>query len=147
MYRQDSRIRVRISAPNGDQPIWSFSETVPAGQADVEIAHGGSTPSRLLLPVIPGVDAPTELPPCPGMRGQPCRDYQPFTNAPGVPPAEDEDPGTGGGGQDPTGGQTPAAGGQPPSAGAPAPKPRAKRRGCGKRKRGAAAAKKRCKKR
>ena len=29
-YRAGSQIRVRISAPNGDQPIWSFSETVPA---------------------------------------------------------------------------------------------------------------------
>ena len=33
-------------------------------------------PSRLLLPVVPGVSAPTGLPPCPGLRGEPCRDYQ-----------------------------------------------------------------------
>ena len=33
MYRAGSRIRVRITAPNGDQPIWSFGETEPAGQA------------------------------------------------------------------------------------------------------------------
>jgi hypothetical protein len=26
------------------------------------------------------VSAPTGLPPCPGLRGEPCRDYQPFTN-------------------------------------------------------------------
>jgi uncharacterized protein len=80
MYRAGSRIRVRISAPNGDQPIWSFAETQPAGQANVAIAYGGSMPSRLELPVVPGVTTTTGLPPCPGLRGEPCRDYQPFTN-------------------------------------------------------------------
>jgi uncharacterized protein len=77
MYRAGSRIRVRISAPNGDQPIWSFSETEPAGRAQVAIAYGRKTPSRLVLPVVPGVSAPTGLPPCPGLRGEPCRDYRP----------------------------------------------------------------------
>jgi predicted acyl esterase len=80
MYRAGSKIRVRISAPNGDQPVWSFSETVPAGQADVAIGYGGEMPSRLALPVVPGVSTSTGLPPCPGLRGEPCRDYVPFTN-------------------------------------------------------------------
>jgi predicted acyl esterase len=80
MYRAGSRIRVRISAPNGDQPIWSFGETDPAGQAQVAIGYGRKTPSRLILPVVPGASAPTGLPPCPGLRGEPCRDYQPFQN-------------------------------------------------------------------
>jgi predicted acyl esterase len=77
VYRVGSRIRVRISAPNGDQPIWSFGETQPAGQAKVAIGHGRTMPSRLILPVVPGGAAPTGLPPCPGLRGEPCRDYQP----------------------------------------------------------------------
>ena len=80
MYRAGSRIRVRISAPNGDQPIWAFAEADPAGQANVAIAHGGSMPSRLELPVVPGVTTTTGLPPCPGLRGEPCRDYQPLVN-------------------------------------------------------------------
>jgi len=37
-------------------------------------------PSRLLLPVIEDGDAPSGLPPCPGLRGEPCRDYQPLAN-------------------------------------------------------------------
>jgi uncharacterized protein len=82
MYRAGSRIRVRISAPNGDQPIWSFAEAIPNGQANVAIGYGGSMPSKLELPVVPGVSAPTGLPPCPGLRGEPCRDYQPFANRP-----------------------------------------------------------------
>jgi uncharacterized protein len=77
-YRAGSRIRVSISAPNGDQPIWSFGETEPSGTATVSIAHSKQMPSRLLLPVVPGVSVPTQLPPCPGLRGEPCRDYQPL---------------------------------------------------------------------
>jgi len=80
MYRAGSRIRVRIAAPNGDQPIWSFSETEPAGPAEVAIGYGLKRPSRLVLPVVPGVSAPTGLPPCPGLRGEPCRDYRPVAN-------------------------------------------------------------------
>ena len=74
-YRAGSRIRVVISAPNGDQPIWAFSRTRPGtGGAKVEIRSTRRRPSRLELPVIKQLDAPTELPPCPGLRGEPCRD-------------------------------------------------------------------------
>ena len=81
-YRAGSRIRVTIAAPNGDQPIWSFGETEPSGTATVAIAHSKQMPSSLLLPVVPGVSVPTGLPPCPGLRGEPCRDYQPLANQP-----------------------------------------------------------------
>jgi hypothetical protein len=84
-YRAGSRIRVTISAPNGDQPIWSFSETDPSGTATVSIAHSKQMPSKLLLPVVPGVSVPTGLPPCPGLRGEPCRDYQPLVNRTAAP--------------------------------------------------------------
>jgi hypothetical protein len=30
--------------------------------------------------VVPGVGVPTGLPPCPGLRGEPCRPYQPTAN-------------------------------------------------------------------
>jgi hypothetical protein len=79
-YRADSRIRVVITDPNGDQPIWAFGEAQPKRRAKVAIAFSERRPSRLVLPVVPGVDVPTELPPCPGLRGQPCRDYQAFDN-------------------------------------------------------------------
>ena len=80
VYRAGSRIRVTISAPNGDQPIWAFGETDPSGTAAVAIARSQQMPSRLLLPVVPGVSVPTGLPPCPGLRGEPCRGYQPYVN-------------------------------------------------------------------
>jgi hypothetical protein len=85
MYRSGSRIRIRISAPNGDQPIWAFAETDPPGQANVQIGYGPGMPSHLDLPVVPGVSTTTGLPPCPGLRGEPCRDYVPFSNTPGTP--------------------------------------------------------------
>ncbi|HEX6460746.1 MAG TPA: CocE/NonD family hydrolase [Thermoleophilaceae bacterium] len=76
-YRAGSRVRVTITAPNGDQPVWSFANTVPHGKATVTVGHGAAMPSRLILPVVPGVNVPTGLPPCPGLRGEPCRPYQP----------------------------------------------------------------------
>ena len=86
-YRAGSRIRVTITAPNGDQPIWSFGETEPAGTADGLDRPLRAMPSSLILPVVPGVDVPTGLPPCPGLRGEPCRDYQPFVNRAAAPSA------------------------------------------------------------
>jgi hypothetical protein len=81
VYRAGSRIRVTITAPNGDQPIWSFGETTPSGTASVAIAHTAQMPSSLLLPVVPNVSVATGLPPCPGLRGEPCRDYDAIANA------------------------------------------------------------------
>ncbi len=80
-YRAGSRIRVTISAPNGTQPIWSFSHTEPAGgTASESVAFSPSMPSSLTLPIVPGVSVPTELPPCPSLRNEPCRAYQPIVN-------------------------------------------------------------------
>ncbi|HEX9711824.1 MAG TPA: CocE/NonD family hydrolase [Actinomycetota bacterium] len=81
VYRAGSRIRVTIAAPNGAQPVWSFSQTEPDGTSNVSILYSGSRPSKLVLPVIPGMRAPTPLPPCPSLRSQPCRPYQPIVNA------------------------------------------------------------------
>jgi uncharacterized protein len=79
-YRAGSQIRVTIAAAGGDQPIWAFGETAPAGPVQVSLAHSREMPSRLLLPVVAGVSVPTGLPPCPGLRGEPCRDYAPVAN-------------------------------------------------------------------
>jgi hypothetical protein len=132
MYRPGSRIRVRITAPNGDQPIWSFEETDPVGQADVEIGYGGEMPSRLALPVVPGITAPTGLPPCPGLRGEPCRDYQPFQNQPSDRPLVIEQP---------------SAGGEaPPTQATAETKGRALTKKCKKKRKAAASARKKCRK-
>ncbi|HUA04571.1 MAG TPA: CocE/NonD family hydrolase [Solirubrobacteraceae bacterium] len=80
VYRAGSRIRITISAPGGDQPTWAFTDLTPAGRATVRVAHSPAMPSRLILPVVPGVAVPTGLPPCPGLRGEPCRRYVPIVN-------------------------------------------------------------------
>jgi predicted acyl esterase len=83
-YRAGSRIRVTIAAPNGAQPIWSFSHTQPAGDtAEVAIAMSPQMPSSLVLPVVPDVEVPTAQPPCPSLRNQPCRPFVPLVNRSG----------------------------------------------------------------
>jgi hypothetical protein len=84
-YRAGSRIRVTIAAPNGTQPVWAFSQTVPGGISTVSLAMSPSMPSSLILPVVPGVNVPTRLPSCPSLRNEPCRRYQPLVNAVGNP--------------------------------------------------------------
>jgi hypothetical protein len=80
-YRAGSRIRLTISAPNGDQPIWAFAEAQPAGTANVAIGRSATMPSRLVLPVVPGLAVPTSLPPCGVLRNEPCRAYAPLVNS------------------------------------------------------------------
>jgi hypothetical protein len=75
MYRAGSRIRVTISAPVGDQPVWAFANILPQHNARVTIGLSHKRPSRLILPLVPGVSAPTPLPPCDGLRGEPCRAF------------------------------------------------------------------------
>ena len=70
-----------IAGPNGAQPVWSFSEPIGDGTAEVSILRSPSQASKLVLPVIPGPSAPTALPACPSLRSQPCRPYQAITNA------------------------------------------------------------------
>jgi len=79
-FRAGSRIRVTISSPNGTQPVWSFSQTQPNPGGRVSIAFSKSMPSSLVLPIVPGVTVPTPLPPCPSLRNEPCRSYQPIVN-------------------------------------------------------------------
>jgi predicted acyl esterase len=80
-YRAGSRIRVTISAPGGEQPIWAFAEARPRGRsAGVHVLSSRHRPSRLVLPVVPGLGVDSDAPACPALRNEPCRTYQPFTN-------------------------------------------------------------------
>jgi predicted acyl esterase len=80
-YRAGSRIRLTIAAPNGTQPIWSFSNTQPEGTTgNVSIAFSPGKGSSLILPIVPGVSVPTAQPACPSLRNEPCRTYQPIAN-------------------------------------------------------------------
>ena len=60
--------------PNTGEPMGRHTRQVTAEQmVYLDAAH----PSRIVLPVIPGVKVTTPLPACPALRGQPCREYQP----------------------------------------------------------------------
>jgi hypothetical protein len=74
VYRAGSRVEVSIAAPNGRKPIWSFGETEPPGTtAQESVGSSQSMPSRVVLPVVPGVSVTTGAPPCPSLRNEPCR--------------------------------------------------------------------------
>jgi uncharacterized protein len=74
-FRAGSRIRISIEAPGGDRTRWSFDTFETDGMVANDVARSRGFASRLVLPVIPRVEPPAGLPPCPGLRGQPCRSY------------------------------------------------------------------------
>jgi uncharacterized protein len=83
VFRAGSRIRISVETPGGERPRWEFGVLQPDGPVINTIAHSAAAPSRIVLPLVPGIDVPTPLPPCPALRGQPCRAYEAFTNTAG----------------------------------------------------------------
>ncbi|HEX2737534.1 MAG TPA: CocE/NonD family hydrolase [Acidimicrobiia bacterium] len=74
-FRAGSRIRISVEAPGGDRPQWTF-DTIDAKQHPTNsIAFTSTHPSKVVLPVIPGITVPTPLPACPSLRAEPCRVY------------------------------------------------------------------------
>ncbi|QXC61138.1 CocE/NonD family hydrolase [Aquihabitans sp. G128] len=81
-FRKGDRLRVVISSPGRDFGAWSFADIGDPGTAR-DIGRGGGQASRLVLGVLPGIDEVPPLDaPCPSLRGQACRPYQPSTNEP-----------------------------------------------------------------
>jgi uncharacterized protein len=81
VFRKGSRIRVSVEAPGGDRVAWAFETPATNGQVMNEIGRGGKRASKLVLSVVPTTkDTPADLPPCPSLRGQPCRTYAPAVN-------------------------------------------------------------------
>ena len=73
VLRTGSRLRITVEAPGGNRPFWTFDSLPANGTVTNDIAHSIGRPSKVVLPVIPGITVPTPLPPCPSLRGQPCR--------------------------------------------------------------------------
>jgi predicted acyl esterase len=80
VFRKGSRLRISIEAPGGDRTRWSFDTPSTGGAVVNDIARNTAGPSRIVLPVLSGINAPPNLPPCPSLRGQPCRTYAAATN-------------------------------------------------------------------
>ena len=75
VFRDGSRLRLIVDAPGGNRAVWAFDTTIAQGE-QVTIGHDTVTPSRLVLPVVDGIDAPDPPPDCESLRGQPCRPYR-----------------------------------------------------------------------
>jgi uncharacterized protein len=72
-FRPGTELRVVISAPGGDRPVWTF-DSVDHGQRAI-VGLGGGTASALTVNMVSGVDATVSLPACGSLRGEPCRPY------------------------------------------------------------------------
>ena len=93
VFRAGSRIRVSVDTPGDSCVRWKFRLSEYDTDPVHSISHNADHPSSVVLPVIDGVElpemvpeskieTPLGLPPCPSLRGQPCRTYVPFVNIP-----------------------------------------------------------------
>jgi predicted acyl esterase len=82
VFRAGSQIRIAVSTPGGNKGLWKFDVLQLGDGVTQAVSHSAAYPSSVLLPVIPGIVVPTPLPPCPGLRSQPCRTYVPTVNTP-----------------------------------------------------------------
>ncbi|MFC5175258.1 CocE/NonD family hydrolase [Nocardioides taihuensis] len=73
-FRAGSRIRITVDAPGDARPTWAF-DTISHGER-VAVSTDAEHRSRIVLPVVPGVQVPKQAPPCRSLRSQPCRWYE-----------------------------------------------------------------------
>lgn len=82
VLRKGSRLRISIHTPGGDKPSWAWIVD-PDARPTIDIGHDADHPSSIVLPVVPGLTGyQTAYPPCPSLRGQPCRRFTPYRNTP-----------------------------------------------------------------
>jgi len=79
-FRAGSSIRLTVNTPGGDTARWEFELDGPGAEATHVIGTGEGHQSSIALPVLAGVSAPTPLPECNSLRGQPCRTAPPIEN-------------------------------------------------------------------
>jgi predicted acyl esterase len=80
-FQAGSRIRIVVQPPGGNRPAWAF-DALP-GPSTVTVLRSQAYPSRVVLPVVRGINVQTPLPACNSLRGQPCRKYVPLENRSG----------------------------------------------------------------
>ncbi len=83
--RAGSRVRVAIDTPGGVRADWRFELKTFSQSVKYGIGHDVAHPSKLVLPRLSGVSVPPTPPPCPSLRGQPCRDAAAINNTAWVP--------------------------------------------------------------
>jgi hypothetical protein len=82
VLRAGSRVRVSIDTPGDSRSEWFFELLEWPGAVSYDIGADADHPTSVVLPVQAGLDAPSELPACPSLRGQQCRAYAPYVNVP-----------------------------------------------------------------
>ena len=80
VFRKGSRLRISVAAPGGDRTRWAFDSAPPPPDARVQIGRSAAFPSSIILPLTTSVTPTNRVPSCPGLRGQPCRSYEPASN-------------------------------------------------------------------
>ena len=83
IFREGSRIRLAVDTPGDSCADWTFILQEFDENPTHSIAHDASYPSSVVLPVIPGVVVPTELPDAAALRGQAWREFEEYDNEPG----------------------------------------------------------------
>lgn len=82
VFRAGSRVRLSVDTPGDSRADWRFLLKKFAGPVTHQVAHDAAHPSSVALPRLEGVTAPTPLPVCASLRGEQCRTYVPYANAP-----------------------------------------------------------------
>ena len=82
IFRAGSRIRIQVDTPGDSRELWKFMLLEYDQPVTHTIAHSMSQPSSVVLPLIPMSPVLSEPPPCPALRGQPCRLFEPYANTP-----------------------------------------------------------------
>lgn len=80
IFRAGSRIRLQVDTPGDSRELWKFMLLEYDTPVTHTIAHSASFPSSVVLPLIPLVSVESAPPPCPSLRGQACRPFEPYTN-------------------------------------------------------------------
>ena len=82
IFRAGSRIRLQIDTPGDSRELWGFVLLEYEQAVTHTIAHSSRYPSSVALPLIPLAEVASAPPPCPALRGQPCRPFESYTNTP-----------------------------------------------------------------
>ena len=84
-FRAGSRLRLTVATPGRNHATWEFEPPDYHGAIPTQqVARTHDMASALVLTVIPDYHVgPRRLPPCPSLRGMPCRTFVPVHNQPG----------------------------------------------------------------
>jgi hypothetical protein len=79
-FRAGTRLRIVVSAPGGDNPLWTFQTPATHNSVIDTVALGSTDGSTLVVNEVHGVVPTATSPACGALRGEPCRTYEPLSN-------------------------------------------------------------------